>query len=126
MQAMLDAIRNPHIARAPMPRQGLVNTRSNLRFSVLSEILQSVGLDPAEFSTRSNLIDRSLCDARNEIAHGRERFPAPEAFDGLHDSVIVMMETLRHRILEAVRLETYKVAPPTLPGTTTAPDEHLA
>jgi len=126
IQAMLEAIRNPHTARAPMPRQGVVNTRSNLRFNVLSEILQSVGLDPAEFSTRGNLIDRSLCDARNEIAHGREHFPTPEAFDGLHDSVMVMMETLRHRILEAVRMEAYKVTPPTLPGTTTARDEQLA
>lgn len=111
VQAMLQAIRSPHTARAHIPRRGMVNTGSNLRYDVLSKLLDSVGLDPTEFSTRSNLIDHSLCDARNEIAHGREHFPDPESFSGLHDSVIVMMETLRYRILEAARMATYKVIP---------------
>ena len=111
VKEMLQAIRSPDVVRAPMPRQA-VKTKSNLRYDVLTELLESVGLDPAEFSTRSNLIDRLLCDARNEIAHGREYFPAPENFGDLHDPVLVMMEALRHRILEAVRLETYKTTTP--------------
>lgn len=110
--AMLEAIRRPDSVSAPMPRSGVVNTKSNLRYDVLVELLDAVGLDAAEFATRSNLIDRLLCDARNEVAHGREHYPAPERFNELHAAVMTMMEALRHRILEAVRLETYKMVGP--------------
>ncbi len=106
----LKAMRNPSSARAEIPRRGMVNTRSNLRYRVLSEILESVGMNTNDFSTKSNLIDHSLCDARNEIAHGREQFPSAEEFHALYQEMMAIMETVRHRILEEVRTETYKAS----------------
>ena len=111
VRLLCDAIRRPELARAPVPRQGIVNTRSNLRFEVLVDILQSVGLQHEPFKTKKHLIDTSLCDARNEIAHGRERFPSPREFEDLHESVMIMMEALREAIMAAAREEEYKVSP---------------
>lgn len=42
--AMLEAIRRPDSVSAPMPRSGVVNTKSNLRHDVLVELLDAVGL----------------------------------------------------------------------------------
>lgn len=106
-QLLLEAIRQPGVSRAQIPRNSMVNTRSNLRFEVLCEILDSVGIDPREFDTKAQLIDRSLCEARNEIAHGRERFPSPNDFSDLHDQVMSMMEAVRDRVLEAAQSKSY-------------------
>lgn len=106
-QLLVEAIRQPATSRVQIPRNNMVNTRSNLRFEVLCEILDSVGLDPTEFDTKAQLIDRSLCDARNEIAHGREQFPTPNDFSDLHDQVMSMMETVRDRVLAAARSKSY-------------------
>lgn len=41
-------------------------------------IFGSLGLPVADFETKANLVDRSLCDIRNAVAHGRDAFPPPE------------------------------------------------
>jgi hypothetical protein len=110
-QSLVDAVRRPSTSRAQIPRNGMVNTRSNLRSGVLREIFDSVGLDPSDFDTKAQLIDRSLCDARNEIAHGRELFPSADSFAALHQEVMSMMETVRDRVLEAARTQAYMAAP---------------
>lgn len=105
---LLEAIRRPATSRAPIPRSSMVNTRSNLKFSVLCEILDSVGLEKLDFEMKAQLIDRSLCDARNEIAHGREKFPTPREFSDLHQQILALMETLRDAILAGARTGSYR------------------
>lgn len=107
LESLIEAVRPPTMSRAQIPRNSMLNTRSNLRFDVLCEILDSVGIDSAEFETKAQLIDRSLCDARNEIAHGREQYPSPEDVTDLHDLVVNIMQTIRDRVLEAARTESY-------------------
>ena len=111
LQTLVEAVRDPSKTRAPLPRKSMVDMRSNLRSDVLQEALTSVGLDAGDFATSSQLIDRLLCDARNEIAHGRERFPSAESFATLHDAVITLMESVRSNILNAVRAEGYRHPP---------------
>jgi len=109
-QLLVDAVRRPATSRPQIPKNSMVNTRSNLRFVVLCEILDSVGIDSTEFETRAQLIDRSLCDARNAIAHGREQFPSPQSFSDLHDQVMTMMATIRDRVLDAARTGAYNAS----------------
>ena len=107
---LLEAIRSPNSARAAIPKSSMANTKSNLRSKVLMEILSSVGLDHSEFETKAQLIDRTLCDARNEIAHGRDNFPTADQFTELRDEVLPMMETIRHKIIAAARAGDYRVS----------------
>lgn len=106
-EALLEALRAPARARARVPRS-LVNTKSNLRHAVAESILGSVGLPRDLFALRAHLIDLRLCDARNEIAHGRERFPSASEFAELHDEAVAMMEVLRGEIGNALQSRHYR------------------
>lgn len=107
---LFDAIRRPDTSRARIPKSSMVETKSNLRFQVLAEILLKIGLSSDDFATKDKLIDVTLCDSRNSIAHGRDYFPSPEDFPELMDEVIGMMEQVRDLILSAARLNAYRRA----------------
>lgn len=107
--ALLDAIRRPQDARAQIPRNTMVDTKSNLRYVVLCEILHSIGFTTEKFDVKSKFIDISLCDVRNTVAHGRELFPRPNDILVMHSEVIEMMELVRDMILAAVRERTYRL-----------------
>jgi hypothetical protein len=108
-ETMIELVRSGGAPRARLPRD-VVNTRSNLRHSVVEEVLSGVGLDSARFQTKAHLIDKSLCDSRNSIAHGRELFPSASDFEDLHSEVLRMMEDVRDHILSEARSSGYLVA----------------
>lgn len=108
VRELVGAIRSPDSSRAFIPKKTIVDTKSNLRFSVLSEILTGIGFSIDDFATKNQLIDKSLCDGRNSVAHGRDYFPDPGSFEELHADVIDMMEKLRDIIMASVRMKTYR------------------
>lgn len=105
---LLEAVRRPATARARIPRKTAVNTQSNLRHDVLIEILSLVGLPSQQVSTKKNMIDRSLCEARNDIAHGRDHYPTVASFTALRTEVLEMLEWLRDGLLENARTQAYR------------------
>jgi len=98
--AMVDAARRGSDFRPQVPRQDVVATQGNLRFRTLSDILLSLGMPVDAFETKAQLIDRTLCDGRNDIAHGRAAFPRRDEFLPLHIEVLGMMEQVRDVILQ--------------------------
>ena len=66
---VVELVRGGGAQRASIERAGVVNTKSNLRYETLVEILSALGLPSSQFELKANMIDRSLCDLRNEIAH---------------------------------------------------------
>lgn len=108
MISLMEAVRAPGNSRARIPRDTIVDTKSNLRSTVLSEILQCIGFDPTTFLTKNNLIDRTLCDGRNAIAHGRDYYPNPDEFDTLHDEVMLMLTQIRSTIMLHAQEQKYR------------------
>jgi hypothetical protein len=108
LQALVDAIRRPSESRARISKGTMVDTKSNLRFKVLCDILLHIGFSTEDFLTKDKLIDKSLCDRRNSIAHGREDFPPPGDFTDLLAGVMEMMEQVRDQIMAGARLKSYK------------------
>lgn len=104
----LDLVRRPGAARARVPRRAVINTRSNLRHDVLIEMCSTLGLPTEDFVTRKQFIDRSLCDARNEIAHGRLYFPEASTFEKSCDDVLDMLVKLRTIIIHHARESLYR------------------
>lgn len=109
-EQMIDVVRRGPEIRARIPRSGVVETRSNLRYAVLSEILEALDLNGSSFVTRAQLIDRHLCDRRNEIAHGRENFPTQSEFIEMHEHVVAMIDEIRDLVLAAARTGAYRRA----------------
>lgn len=107
--ALIDVVRRPQDARAQIPKHSMVDTKSNLRYIVLCEILRSMGFSTEAFDIKSKFIDKSLCDVRNTVAHGREHFPDPSEIATMHSEVIEMMELVRDMIMEAVSAQTYRI-----------------
>jgi len=107
-ESVLDFIRRTTEMRPQIPRQDVVLTESNLRFGVLCKVFRNLGLPLEAFEMRSQLIDRSLCDARNDIAHGKAMFPRRADYLDLHDEVLAMMEAVRDAVLNAVATKAYR------------------
>jgi RiboL-PSP-HEPN len=108
---LIQIVRRPEQARARIPRSTIVDTKPNLRYSVFADILYSVGISMDKFETKGHLVDKSLCDARNSIAHGRDLFPGEGDFSELHREVIAMIEDLRDPIMANARQGLYKASP---------------
>ena len=112
IDALLEAIREPDRSRARIPKDSIVDTKSNLRASVLTQILECIGFDAGRFETKANLIDHRLCDGRNGIAHGRDLFPRATDFVELHAEVVSMLEDVRSMILSAAKMSEYRRSVP--------------
>ena len=83
------------------------DSKSNLRFDVLADLL-ALGSVPVEaFELKANLIDVLLCDRRNSVAHGRDLFLDASESAGLGDEVITLMETMRDVLVTQVRAQGY-------------------
>lgn len=108
LSALIDAVRRPSDSRARIPKLAMVDTKSNLRFKVLCEILTQIGFSADDFMTKDKLIDVSLCDQRNSIAHGRENFPTPGDFTTLLNEVFEMMECVGDTIMSGARMKSYR------------------
>lgn len=85
----------------------VIETKSNLRFHVLKEILISLGLDGSHFAAHENFIDKKLVEPRNDIAHGTYRDISYEDFIIVFDNVIPLMEYYKTLIENNATQETY-------------------
>jgi RiboL-PSP-HEPN len=108
--ALLAAVREPKTARWQMHKASMVDTKSNLRYGVLCEILTTIGMSTDRFDVKRNFIDKALCDVRNGIAHGRDLFPDPQDIKTIHSEVIEMMEVVKDMIMAAVRGGEYRAS----------------
>lgn len=87
--------------RLRIPHKNIIDTKSNLSSSVLREIVWMLGLDMSPYETKSNLIDSSLVDRRNRIAHGDSLDIGIDDYLILHDEVMSLIDTFRTQLQNA-------------------------
>lgn len=75
-----------------------VNTESNLSSTVFENIATSVGVSLAPYSAYANLIDKTLVDRRNKIAHGEYLELDGEAFESLAEDVVKLLRMYKNDI----------------------------
>lgn len=85
-----------------LPKVDAISAQSNLSSTVFLNIVGWIGIDPAPYSTRFNLIDRSLLDTRNSIAHGDYLVIDPARFESLSDDVLDLLRWFKTDIENAV------------------------
>lgn len=88
-----------------------VNTKANLKSSVLHEIVQLLGLDYSRFSTKEKLLDEKLLNNRNNIAHGRYLIVQANDYLALHDEVFGMMQDFYNQVENAATMGAYLKPP---------------
>ncbi len=87
-----------------------VNTESNLSSTVFANIATSVGVDFNKYAAYSNLIDESLLDRRNKIAHGEYLELDADAFDSLVEEVLALLRQYKNDIENLASTAAYKCA----------------
>lgn len=98
--------------RCTLPYRDGVSTKSNLSSGVLREIVETLGLEYAEFQTKEKLLDEMLLKQRNTIAHGEYLMTTIEAYMDLHAQVLQMMETFRTQVDNAAALKRFLAEAP--------------
>ena len=86
----------------------IIETKSNLKFHVLEEILVSLGLEKDHFSSKQNFINKKLVEPRNDIAHGTYREVNYEDFKTVHENIIPLMEHYKCLIENSAFQKHYK------------------
>jgi hypothetical protein len=93
-----------------LPHKDAFTTRGNLSSRVLKEIMETLGLDYSQFSMRAQLIDETLLDQRNTIAHGEYVRIDVTDYLALNHQVLEMIEAYNTLILNAAVLGHYRAA----------------
>jgi hypothetical protein len=105
----IDFIRAQMNEKAKFPFENVINTRSNLNSEVFENIAVAIGVDPSKYSTKYQLIDKSLLARRNDIAHGKYLdIDAPEC-KTLADQTLELLRAFKTDIQNAASLETFKI-----------------
>lgn len=83
-----------YINRKARIKDSIINTKSNLMFSVWQENFYILGLDEKYFQNYQKHIDK-LVNLRNSVAHGSQREPIEfSEFEVLQKQIIQLMENL--------------------------------
>jgi hypothetical protein len=84
-----------------------LNTKSNLRYDVLEDMLTICGLDPSPFKNYASFIDKELCDPRNSIAHGEDVCPDLELLKRRRNTAFEIMTALQTSVVNAATNKSY-------------------
>lgn len=92
----------------------LISTRDsqNMKSSEFKNIIDKIGLNyKPEFSLKDNLIDEVFLNERNKIAHEgvitSDRTKLKESFENIHDSIWVILDTIKDDLVAAAECKTY-------------------
>jgi MAE_28990/MAE_18760-like HEPN len=107
---VIDFLRNKLGNKLKIPHKGIVDTQSNLSSKVLKEIGSTLGVNIEYYKTKNNLIDKSLVDRRNHIAHGDYLDINVNDYLALHEEVIAMIEEFRNQLENAVATDLFLIA----------------
>lgn len=86
----------------------LINTRSNLSHSVLSDICTVCCVPKDDFDDKKIFIDKMLLGRRNSIAHGEEVYVSIDDLDNLVNDTFFIMRAFGSALENIVVLRTYQ------------------
>lgn len=93
--------------RARFNVSSAINTESNLSSTVFKNICESIGVSFTEIETKAKLIDESLVNRRNKIAHGEHLDLKSKDLTELVKDVVAIMERFKTEILNNAVLHKF-------------------
>lgn len=94
--------------RAYIPYEGIIQTKSNLKFWVFRDICIIIGIDYKKYQLKEKAIDKLLVERRNNIAHGKYLLVDYDGYIDIYNIVIEMMRNVKDDIFNAASTEKYK------------------
>jgi len=85
-----------------LPRSDAISAESNLSSTVFLNVIGWIGIDPSPYSSRFPLIDNTLLESRNCIAHGEYLNISRERFYKLTTEILEMLRWFKTDIENAV------------------------
>lgn len=104
---VINILRNGLSNEIDLPHKNGIDTTSNLNYEILADVLFTLGLDHSQYELKKNLIDLTLLDSRNKIAHGERYCLSKDEFFTLYQDVLEMLECFRDQIIDAVKNKRY-------------------
>lgn len=101
---------------ARMSMSSAICTESNLTSQVFVNIAASLDISAVPYETKFNLIDESLVERRNKVAHGEFLDLTLEDFLKLSDDVLQLMRWYKTDIENAASLANYRRAEASSPS----------
>lgn len=95
---------------AVFPKDGVINTKSNLNSEVMNDILSMIGFDNKNYQTKNNFIDESLLARRNSIAHGEYVDLSFDSYEDISDTVISLLRQFKNDIENNASQALFKCA----------------
>ena len=95
--------------RSNIQTKNVIQTKSNLRYSVFEEIIFILNLNESLFIGYKSLID-DLVDIRNTIAHGNNLRVDYKTYITMHSDVQILMETLKNEIENTAIQQHYRIS----------------
>lgn len=119
-EVLATALRGGSDERINLDRSILSDTKSNLRFDTLQGLFARGCIPIDDFELKANLIDKLLCDRRNDVAHGRALFVPPAESLSLCEQVLELMADMQSVLVTQVRAKRYLNEASTIPSPATA------
>lgn len=103
---LVESLLNKMGDRSNIPKKNIINTKSNLKYEVLEEVLFHVNLKDLGLSSKSEVID-SLVDVRNYIAHGEYKYISYDTYNSFNDEVLFLLERIKTIIENSIITQSY-------------------
>lgn len=108
--ALVDYFRLHGETRSGLPTKKVVRTEANLSSKVFLEVLAVLGIDSSAYESKSHLLDNSLLNRRNHIAHGNVLPVAADDYLLLHDEITGLMTLFRNNVENAAVTKAFMSA----------------
>jgi hypothetical protein len=108
---IVELLFSEYYKRSNIPHKNIIQTKSNLRFEVLEEILFILELNDDHIESKKSLID-DLVNTRNHIAHGQKNLLDYQTFEIFHTDIIALMIYIKTKIENNAIQELYKASTP--------------
>lgn len=101
LKAYLDT---PQTQKFKVNEEAIIDTDSNLKFPILLNILEQLGLDTSQYILKEHFIDAKLLKCRNAIAHGDILDPAmiEDTYNEIEKELLNMIILFQTLIINAV------------------------
>lgn len=109
-QAAIDFAEAAKTVRTRANPNVMVNTKSNLRYEVLQEIVDGLAVPDFISLTTKTRVNDHLCDKRNHIAHGESVPITEEAFEELRLEFTELMRSFKDRLVTAAANQEFLAA----------------